>query len=186
MEVCFFFFFFLKTLHGVSNILSFWIFALSVKEIFSETPGGLWLCPLAMYSSIWEGGCAATYKLFICVDVCFLSLPVQKKERTKQMFEWFWRHARVLCGPVLCNHQYHNLNVIFCSRCYSCHPCFLLYYGISEWCQVLYMVWIYVCKEEMWESVQEDALFLLWNILSLLISKQELCLFLLLWFNACI
>lgn len=43
------------------------------------------------------------------------------------------------------------------------------------------MVWTYVCKEEMWESVQEDALFLLWNILSLLISKQELCLFLLLW-----
>lgn len=31
----------------------------------------------------------------------------------------------------------------------------------------------------MWESVQEDALFLLWNILSSLIPKQELCLFLL-------
>lgn len=30
----------------------------------------------------------------------------------------------------------------------------------------------------MWESVQEDALFLLWNILSSLIPKQELCLFL--------
>lgn len=43
------------------------------------------------------------------------------------------------------------------------------------------MVWTYVCKEEMWESVQEDALFLLWNILSLLVSKQNLCLFLLLW-----
>lgn len=31
----------------------------------------------------------------------------------------------------------------------------------------------------MWESVQEDALFLLWNILSSLIPKQELCFFLL-------
>ena len=68
--------------------------------------------------------------------------------------------------------------IFFFSQCYSCHPCFLLYYSISEWCQVLYMVWTYVCKEEMWESVQEDALFLLWNILSLLISKQELCSFL--------
>lgn len=70
-----------------------------------------------------------------------------------------------------------SMSFCFFSRCYSCHPCFLLYYSISEWCQVLYMVWIYVCKEDMWESVQEDALFLLWNILSLLISKQELCLF---------
>lgn len=117
-------------------------------------------------------------------DFCLFQRK-RKKERTKVMFLWFWRHARVLCGPVLCNHQYHNLNVVSLC-CYSCHPCFLLYYSISEWCQVLYMVWIYVCKEEMWESVQEDALFLLWNILCLLVSKQELCLILLLWLNACI
>lgn len=56
----------------------------------------------------------------------------------------------------------------FFSQCYCCHPCFLLYYSISEWYQVFYVVWIYVCKEEMWESVPEDALFLLWNILCLL------------------
>lgn len=29
---------------------TFWVFALSKEEIFSETPGGLWFCPLAMYS----------------------------------------------------------------------------------------------------------------------------------------
>lgn len=34
-------FFFQKTLYGASNILSFWMFALSKEEIFSETPGGL-------------------------------------------------------------------------------------------------------------------------------------------------
>lgn len=67
----------------------------------------------------------------------------------------------------------------FLCWCYPCHPCFLLYYSISErCCKFMCMVWTYVCKEEMWESVQEDALFLLWNILSLLIPKQELCLFL--------
>jgi len=99
-----------------------------------ETPGGLWLCPLALYSKIWKGRHAATYKLFIRVDVCFLSLPVQKKERTKRMFVWFWRHA--MCGLVLCNNQYHNLNVLFLVVVLSCHPCFLLYYSISEWCMI--------------------------------------------------
>lgn len=39
--------------------------------------------------------------------------------------------------------SHHNLSH-FLSCCYSCHPCFLLYYSISEWCQVLYMVWMYV------------------------------------------
>lgn len=37
-----------------------------------------------------------------------------------------------------------TISVIFLSCCYSCHPCFLLYYSISEWCQVLFMVWMYV------------------------------------------
>lgn len=30
-------------------------------------------------------------------------------------------------------------------------------------------------RRSFWESVQEDALFLLWNILCILISKRELC-----------
>lgn len=47
MEVCVFF---LKTLYGEWNILSFGMFALSKEEIFCETSGGLWFCPLAMYS----------------------------------------------------------------------------------------------------------------------------------------
>lgn len=120
----------------------------------------LWLCPPAMYSSIWKESSRSSYKLFIRVDVCF---PLWKKKQ--KMF-----HHVFAIGLVLCNHQYHNLCVILS----SCQPCFLLYYSISDWCPVLYMVWIYVCEEEFWESVQEDALFLLWNILCILISKQKL------------
>lgn len=90
----------------------------------------LWLCPPAMYSSIWKESSRSSYKLFIRVDVCF---PLWKKKQ--KMF-----HHVFAIGLVLCNHQYHNLSVILS----SCQPCFLLYYSISDWCPVLYMVWICV------------------------------------------
>lgn len=122
----------------------------------------LWLCPPAMYSSIWKESSRSSCKLFMCG--CLLSIMKEKHKR--KMF-----HHVFAIGLVLYNHQYHNLRVIL----FSCQPCFLLYYSISDWCPVLYMVWIYVCEEEFWESVQEDALFLLWNILCILISKRELC-----------
>lgn len=43
---------------------------------------GCWLEEEILLCTVqfWEGRCAATYKLFIRVDVCFLSLPVPRKK----------------------------------------------------------------------------------------------------------
>lgn len=95
----------------------------------------LWLCPPAMYSSIWKESSRSSCKLFMCG--CLLSIMKEKNKR--KMF-----HHVFAIGLVLCNHQYHNLSVIL----FSCQPFFLLYYSISDWCPVLYMVWIHVCEEE--------------------------------------
>lgn len=124
-----------------------WMDYQTLWDLRSRSRGAVWLCPLVMYSSIWEGRCAATYKLFICVDVHCWSLPVQKTERNR-CFWSFWRHERGPCGQVQLFVTLTISKSFFFSPCYSCHPCFLLYYSIFEWCQVLYMVWIYVCEEK--------------------------------------
>lgn len=119
---------------------------------------------------------------------CLFQYERKKKQSGCLMILEFWSF---FCFW-LCNHQYHNLNFSF----FCFFVFFLMLFLSSTFLIILQYIWkmsslvygldICVCKEEMWESVQEDALFLLWNILSLLISKQELCLFLLLWLNACI
>lgn len=68
--------------------------------------------------------------------------------KRKKMFWWFWRHERGLCSQVQFSVTLTISKSFFFSPRYSCHPCFLLYYSIFEWCQVLYMVWTYVCEEK--------------------------------------
>lgn len=93
----------------------------------------LWLCPPAMYSSIWKESSRSSCKLFMCG--CLLSIMKEKNKR--KMF-----HHVFAVGLVLCNHQYHNLSVIL----FSCQPCFLLYYSISD---VQSCIWFgYMCEEE--------------------------------------
>lgn len=167
---CFFFFF--QKLCGGWNIFSCWM--LPREDLLWDSWWSVTLPSCYVQFNLKRKMCRYLKTIYMCGRL--LSVSSRTKERTKDFFNDFGDMRWVLCGSVVCNHQYHDLNVVIFSQCYCFHPCFLLYYSISEWCQVLYMVWIHVC-EEIWESVQEDALFLLWNILSLLISKQELCLF---------
>ena len=90
---------------------TFWVLGcLLEEEIFCETRAGP---PLAMYSSILRRKMRRYLQtIYTCGRLLSVSSRT-KKERTKKMFSWFLRNARVLCGPVLCNHQYHNLNVFF-------------------------------------------------------------------------
>lgn len=90
---------------------TFWVLGCWLEEeIFCETRAGP---PLAMYSSILRRKMRRYLQtIYTCGRLLSVSSRT-KKERTKKLFSWFWRNARVLCGPVLCNHQYHNLNFFF-------------------------------------------------------------------------
>lgn len=90
---------------------------------------------------------------------CLFQLKRKKEQKRKVLMNLERCKSSVWPGSVLCNH--HNTIVIFLSRCYPRHPCFLLYYSIFEWCQVLYMVWIRVCKEEMWVSTGRCFIFVM-------------------------
>lgn len=96
-----------------------WVWGCTLKEEILSFP-------CVVYNRNWDG----RHKLFIHVDICFLSLPVQKK-REKGEKQQFWRNAKVVFVTSVSQSQCH-----FFSRYYSCHPCFLLYCSISECCLV--------------------------------------------------
>lgn len=84
------------------------------------------------------------FKQSIYTNWTFCFLAVQKTERKEKMFEeekedccvvWFYVTVAITISDFL---------VCFSSQIYSRHPCFLLYYIISEWCcKFMCTVWTY-------------------------------------------
>lgn len=95
-------------------------------------------------------------KLFIHMDICFRSLPIQKK-REKGEKQWFWRVAEVVFVTSVSQSQCH-----FFSRYYSCHPCFLLYCSISECCCLVYG--LDMCERRRCESQYGKMLYFCYEI----------------------
>lgn len=51
--------------------------------------------------------------IYTCGRLLSVSSSTKERKNKKDVLMILGGHARVLCGPVLCNHQCHNLNVIF-------------------------------------------------------------------------
>lgn len=90
----------------------------------------LWLCPPAMYSSIWKESSRSSCKLFMCG--CLLSIMKEKKQ-TKDVSSCFCSRSGSLQPSV----SQSQCNFVFLSAMFL----IILQY---IWCPVLYMVWIHV------------------------------------------
>lgn len=122
----------------------------------------LWLCPPAMYSSIWKESSRSSCKLFMCG--CLLSIMKEKKQ-TKDVSSCFCSRSGSLQPSV----SQSQCNFVFLSAMFL----IILQY---IWLMSSLVYGLDTCvRRSFWESVQEDALFLLWNILCILISKRKLC-----------
>lgn len=111
-----------------------------------------WLFLFFLYNWSWGG----RHKLFIHVDICFLSLPVQKKvEKGKKIM------ILERCKSCLCNISI-TISVSFFSRYYSSHPCFLLYCSISECCCLVYG--LDMCERRRCDSQYRKMLYFCYEI----------------------
>lgn len=138
---------------GASHVIFFF------SSFRSESPSGLWLRTPTMYS--W------TRRRYL-QTIYTLSDSSGVKERTEQMT------LETCESSVWSQYRCH-----FFSQCYCCQPCFLLYYSISEWYQVFYVLWIYVCKEEMWGvSTGRCFIFVMkYTMLTFYPSRNYVCFF---------
>lgn len=77
----------------------------------------------------------------------------------------FWRHARVLCGPVLCNQQYHNLNVFFVFFLVHVIVIHVSYYITVYLNDVKSCIWFgYMCARRRCESQYRKMLYFCYEI----------------------
>lgn len=95
----------------------------------------------------------------------FAFCVLQYKRKNKKDILMIWRHARVQCGLVLCNHKYHNLNVCFVFLVNVILIIHVSYYITVYLNYVKSCIWFgYMCARRRCESQYRKMLYFCYEI----------------------